>query len=68
MCPNESCDRYGVETGLMGGCECGTALVTFKTVDEQINDTLTEIFTESHKRLGFYYMLGQIDNERRQRG
>lgn len=42
MCPDETCERYGVETGLMGGCECGTALVAFKSepTDEQLERTM----------------------------
>lgn len=27
MCPNEACAKYREETRVLGGCECGTALV-----------------------------------------
>lgn len=33
MCPNEACERYREPTGLMGGCECGTALVAWKPAE-----------------------------------
>lgn len=51
MCPNEACDRYGQETSLMGGCDCGTPLVRYKTRDELISESITEIFVESLWRL-----------------
>lgn len=29
MCPNQDCAKYQEPTGIMGGCECGTALVDY---------------------------------------
>jgi hypothetical protein len=43
MCPNRECERYGVETGLMGGCECGTALVPYappEPTNEQLENLM----------------------------
>lgn len=29
MCPNDACEHFQEPTGVLGGCECGTALVPF---------------------------------------
>jgi hypothetical protein len=38
MCPNETCEKHGQPTGLLGGCDCGTPLVPYKAepTDEQL--------------------------------
>lgn len=66
MCPSESCERYGVETGLMGGCECGTALVAFKSREQQIDDAMWEALSPTLKRLVGYGLTAEIDRQRRQ--
>lgn len=40
MCPNEMCGHYRVATRLLGGCECGVALVPFLTEHEPTNEQL----------------------------
>lgn len=41
MCPNEACPRYGQETRLLGGCDCGTLLVRYRT--EPTNEQLARL-------------------------
>jgi hypothetical protein len=43
MCPNKECEHFGKPTGLMGGCDCGHALVPYKSLDEQVSDMLWEM-------------------------
>jgi hypothetical protein len=42
MCPNADCEKHGQPTGIMGGCDCGTALVPYKSepTDEQLERTM----------------------------
>lgn len=43
MCPNDNCAKYGQETALMGGCECGTALVPYappEPTDDQLESLM----------------------------
>lgn len=40
MCPNEQCEHHGKSTGLLGGCDCGTALVTYCDPSEPTNEQL----------------------------
>lgn len=65
MCPNEVCDRYGVETGLMGGCDCGVQLVPYRSRDQQIDDALWDLTAPTMKRLVGYVLFAQMDAARR---
>lgn len=40
MCPNASCEHYGKPTGLLGGCDCGEALVPFVSGEEPSDEIL----------------------------
>jgi hypothetical protein len=64
MCPNDACEKHGQPTGLMGGCDCGTALVPYRTRDQMVDDALWEI-TSPMKRLVSYSLLAQMDAARR---
>ncbi len=43
MCPNEACESYRVATRLLGGCECGSALVAYATEVEPTNEQLARL-------------------------
>lgn len=58
MCPNEACEKYGQPTGIMGGCDCGTALVPFKTQQEIDDEALWALLPDSTKRLITYAIIG----------
>jgi hypothetical protein len=38
MCPHETCEHYRVPTVLLGGCDCGTALVAYRDASEPTNE------------------------------
>jgi hypothetical protein len=59
MCPNEHCPKFGEATGLMGGCDCGTALVPYRTADQIISDALWEVTPPHIKRMVTYAILGR---------
>lgn len=40
MCPNERCEHYRKPTGLLGGCDCGEALVPFVSGEEPSDEIL----------------------------
>jgi hypothetical protein len=48
MCPNEACERYREPTGLLGGCDCGAALVSYS--DEPTNMQLGRLVSLFSKR------------------
>jgi hypothetical protein len=66
MCPNHECERHGEPTGLMGGCDCGTALVPYRTRDEQVDDALWELASPMMKRLVGAARVAEIDRKRRE--
>ena len=68
MCPNAECAKHRQPTGLMGGCDCGTALVPFKTEDEETREALWDLMPAGTKRLVTYMMLARIDEGRTKRG
>ena len=51
MCPNEACGRFNQPTGLMGGCDCGAALVPYKSLDDQVNEALWNLMSPGIKRM-----------------
>lgn len=64
MCPNPECVKHREPTGLMGGCDCGTALVPFKSEDDEIRDALWEVTPPHIKRMVTLAMLGrQMDRD-----
>lgn len=66
MCPNETCDRYGIATGLMGGCDCGARLVPFRTIDQQVGDALWALTAPTMRRLVGYALFAEMDRKRRE--
>lgn len=66
MCPNVECEKHRQPTRLMGGCDCGTKLVPFKTEDEETREALWDLMPQSAKRLVTYAMLGR-EFDKRQR-
>ena len=65
MCPNEACEHYGRETHFLGGCHCGTALVPFRTREQQVDDALWELASPTMKRLVGYALVAEMDRKRR---
>lgn len=43
MCPNRACGHYGLPTRLLGGCDCGCALVPFRNPTEPSNEQLARL-------------------------
>lgn len=66
MCPNPACPKHGEPTGIMGGCDCGTALVPFKSREQQIDDAMWDLLSPTLKRLVGYGLTAEIDRQRRQ--
>jgi hypothetical protein len=54
MCPNEACLNYQQPTGMMGGCECGAALVEYyiPPADDQLENFIYVCMREQARRLG----------------
>lgn len=67
MCPNRDCSRHDEPTGLMGGCDCGTPLVPYKTLDQQVDDAIWDIASPGMKRLVGAALFGQMEAARRRR-
>lgn len=65
MCPNDRCEKFNQPTGLMGGCDCGTALVPYQTMDEMVDDALWKLASPTMKRLVGYAMVADMDKRRR---
>jgi hypothetical protein len=67
MCPNETCERFNQPTGLMGGCDCGTALVPYKSLDDQVRDALWDVTPPAMKRMVTYGLLARLHDESQRR-
>lgn len=67
MCPNQACEKHGEPTGLMGGCDCGTALVPYRSFEEQVDDALWELASPTMRRLVSYALVAEMDRRRRGR-
>lgn len=55
MCPNASCEHFQQATGILGGCECGTALVPFymPPTDDQLEKFIAVLMRAEVHRRGF---------------
>jgi hypothetical protein len=65
MCPNKACEKHGEPTGLMGGCDCGTALVPYRTREQQVDDALWALASPVMRRLVGYSLFAEMDRQRR---
>lgn len=56
MCPNAACEQFQHPTGLIGGCDCGTALVNYYVppTDEQLENFARAILTAEAARQEAY--------------
>lgn len=61
MCPNEACERYGEVVSVMGGCDCGTALVPYLTPEERA----WRASSPAVRRLVGYMMLADLQEKLR---
>lgn len=54
MCPNADCEKFQQPTGMMGGCECGTALVEYyiPPTDDQLESFIRVLLQAEAARAG----------------